>query len=176
MATPILRVLVDSEVCPVDSLSVCPQERPVKYAAKRTWPDKPKSWESKGDAESAEAFALSFADDQGLGLGTELVVMELGSEDPDLQFFKVASTSPYQLSQGEPRAGGGSTPQTAMPEPLATSSGADADPDAAVRPAMSMDHLRPFKSMIFYMLKVAFLAAAVIYALGMLFKYLRSVM
>jgi hypothetical protein len=41
---------------------------------------------------------------------------------------------------------------------------------------MTMEHLRPFKSMIFYMLKVAFIAGAVIYALGMLFRYLRSVM
>ncbi|EGV16535.1 hypothetical protein [Thiocapsa marina] len=77
----------------------------MKYAAKRTWPDKPKSWEAKGEAETPEAFALEFAADQGLGLGTELVVIEREGEDAEIQFFKIANTSPYQLAQAEPRAG-----------------------------------------------------------------------
>jgi hypothetical protein len=146
----------------------------VKYAAKRTWPDKPKSWESKGEAESAEAFALAFAEEHGLGLGTELVVTELGSEDPDLQFFRVASTAPYEVAQGEMR-GAGSPSSPSSPSPATQPAASESD-DSEARPTMTMEHLRPFKSMIFYMLKVAFIAGAVIYALGMLFRYLRSVM
>jgi hypothetical protein len=150
------------------------RSRLVKYAAKRTWPDRPKSWESKGEAESAEAFALAFAQEHGLGLGTELVVTELGSEDPDLRFFRVSNTAPYEMAQGEMRgAGPPATPSSPAPamQPVEPESG-----DDEARPTMTMEHLRPFKSMIFYMLKVAFIAGAVIYALGLLFRYLRSVM
>jgi hypothetical protein len=149
----------------------------VKYAAKRTWPDKPKAWEAKGEADTAEAFALEFAADQGLGLGTELVVIEREGEDAEIQFFKIANTSPYQLVQAEPRAGaGGTAPQEAPREPSsATSSGAAEGGNAEVA-ATPLDNLRPFRTMILYMLKVALVAFAAIYALGYLFRYLRSVL
>ncbi|RKT45683.1 hypothetical protein [Thiocapsa rosea] len=147
----------------------------MKYAAKRTWPDKPKSWEAKGEAETPEAFALEFAADQGLGLGTEIVVIEREGEDAEIQFFKIANTSPYQLVQAEPRAGAGGAPrQDAMPEASSTvSSGASDDASAEVA-ATPLDNLRPFKTMILYMIKVAVIAFAAIYAVGYLFRYLRS--
>jgi hypothetical protein len=149
----------------------------VKYAAKRTWPDKPKSWEAKGEAETAEAFALEFAADQGLGLGTELVVIEREGEDAEIQFFKIANTSPYQLVQAEPRAGGGGTPTQDTPrEPSSAPSGGDAEDGNAELAATPLDNLRPFKTMILYMIKVALVAFAAIYALGYLFRYLRSVL
>jgi hypothetical protein len=150
----------------------------VKYAAKRTWPDKPKSWEAKGEAETAEAFALEFAADQGLGLGTELVVIEREGEDAEIQFFKIANTAPYQLAHAEPRAGGagGTPPQDPPREPSPAPPGGEpggANTEVAAAP---LDSLRPFKTMILYMVKVAVIAFAVIYALGYLFKYLRSVL
>jgi hypothetical protein len=144
----------------------------VKYAAKRTWPDKPKSWETKGEAESAEAFALGFAEDQGLGLGTELVVIERDSDDAEIQFFKVSNTSPYQMAQAEPRVGGSAPPPAENQVETSEASGnEDATPGVEIAP---MDTLRPFRSMIFYMGKVALVAIAVIYGLGMLFRYIRE--
>ncbi|WP_296704822.1 hypothetical protein [Thiocapsa sp. UBA6158] len=149
----------------------------MKYAAKRTWPDKPKSWEAKGEAETAEAFALGFAADQGLGLGTELVVIEREGEDAEIQFFKIANTSPYQLVQAEPRAGAGGAPrQDATPEPSSTGSGVAGEEGSAEVAATPMGNLRPFKTMILYMIKVALVAFGAIYALGYLFRYLRSVL
>ena len=154
-------------------MSVCREETRVKYAAKRTWPDKPKAWEAKGEAESAEAFALSFAADQGLGLGTELVVIERDSDDAEIQFFKVSNTSPYQMAQAEPRVSGSAPPQHENPIKSSLSAAPEqtADPSVETSP---LDNLRPFRSMIFYMAKVALVAAAVIYALGMLFRYIRE--
>jgi hypothetical protein len=149
----------------------------VKYAAKRTWPDKPKSWEAKGEAETAEAFALGFAADQGLGLGTELVVIEREGEDAEIQFFKIANTSPYQLAQAEPRAGPGSG-ETAREAPSSaaapTASADEAEEQDARAVAAPLDSLRPFKTMVFYMGKVALIAFGAIFALGYLFRYLRS--
>jgi hypothetical protein len=147
----------------------------VKYAAKRTWPDKPKSWEAKGEAETAEAFALGFAADQGLGLGTELVVIEREGEDAEIQFFKIANTAPYQLSQAEPRAGAGGAVREASPSAAAPTESADEGQDQdADEAAAPLDSLRPFKTMVLYMAKVALIAFGAIYALGYLFRYLRS--
>ncbi|UHD17750.1 hypothetical protein [Thiocapsa bogorovii] len=149
----------------------------MKYAAKRTWPDKPKSWEAKGEAETAEAFALEFASDQGLGLGTELVVIEREGEDAEIQFFKIANTSPYQLVQAEPRAGGGGASIQESPrESSAEATGRDVEDGGTELVATPLDSLRPFKTMVLYMLKVAVVAFAAIYALGLLFRYLRSVL
>lgn len=138
----------------------------MKYAAKRSWPDKPKSWEAKGEAETAEAFALDFAADKGLGLGTELVVMEMEGDDAEIQFFKVSNTSPYQMRQAEPRAASPAAPREESPADTIAES-----QDAAAAP---LPDLRPFRTMVLYMIKVALVAFAAIYALGILFRYLRS--
>jgi hypothetical protein len=145
----------------------------VKYAAKRTWPDKPKSWEAKGEAETAEAFALDFAADKGLGLGTELVVMEMDGDDAEIQFFKVANTSPYQMRQAEPRATGTAASREESPGETSPTDAVAESQDAA---AAALPDLRPFKTMVLYMIKVALVAFAAIYAFGLLFRYLRSVL
>lgn len=154
------------------STSVCFEEAPVKYAAKRTWPDKPRSWEVQGEAATAEAFALDFAADQGLGLGTELVVIEKEGDDSEIQFFKVAKTAPYQLVPAEPRAGGPAAP--ALQEEPGTASAAPSETDASDSASPAVPNLRPFVSMILYMVKVGVIAMVVIYALAMLFRYIRS--
>jgi hypothetical protein len=148
----------------------------VKYAAKRTWPEKPKAWEFKGEAESAADFALDFASTQDLRLGTEIVVIERESDEADIQFFKVSSTSPYQIAAADPRPSGeiadSGQAQAASPAAGASSTSIPATPteaETAVMPSM-----RPFSSMIFYMLKIGFIATAIIFALGMLLKYLRA--
>ncbi|MCG6896680.1 MAG: hypothetical protein LJE60_06180 [Thiocapsa sp.] len=143
----------------------------MKYAVKRTWPDKPKSWELQGEAASAEAFALDFATSQGLGMGTELVVIEKEGDDSEIQFFKVANASPYQLVPAEPRAGGPAPPAAQDPAALpSTPSSADV-PEVG---SLAVPSVRPFVSMIFYMVKVGVIAMAIIYGLAMLFRYIRS--
>ncbi len=72
----------------------------MRYAAKRTWPDRPKAWEQQGEAENLEAFALAFASDQGLGLGTEFEVLDKDSDDAALVSFRIVSTLPYTLGPG----------------------------------------------------------------------------
>lgn len=143
----------------------------MRYAAKRSWPDKPKSWEAKGEAETAEAFALDFAADKGLGLGTELVVMEMEGDDAEIQFFKVSNTSPYQMRQAEPRAASPAAPREESPGEMSPTDTIAESQDAAAAP---LPDLRPFRTMVLYMLKVALVAFAAIYALGILFRYLRS--
>jgi hypothetical protein len=143
----------------------------VKYAAKRTWPEKPKAWEFKGEADTAEDFAVDFASTQDLRLGTQIVVIEREGEDPELRFFKVANTSPYQLVTAEAGAGGPSQAPahdlTTMPESTYSDSTDDTE-------AVALPSLRPFSSMILYMAKVGLFAVVVIGALGFLIKYLRE--
>ncbi|WP_200386960.1 hypothetical protein [Thiocapsa imhoffii] len=141
----------------------------MNYAIKRTWPDQPKSWESKGEAETAEAFALAFATDQGLGLGTQVLVMEMTAEGGEVEFFKVANTSPYQLLAVQPGTTG-----VAEPAPATTPATAANAPSSEVEEPIAVPSLRPFGTMIFYMAKVGIIAVVVIGSLGMLIKYLRA--
>jgi hypothetical protein len=69
----------------------------MRFAAKRTWPDRPKAWEHQGEAESLEAFALAFATERGLGVGTEFVVLGKDSDDADLESFRVTAVDPHTL-------------------------------------------------------------------------------
>lgn len=145
----------------------------MKYAAKRTWPEKPKVWELKGEAESAEAFALHFASTQDLRLGTEMVVMERDDEDAEIHFFKVSSVTPYQVVTAEARPSGGASETAArverdIAEPTAGGEDQGAEP-------VALPNLRPFSSMIIYMAKVGLIATLTIAALGYLLKFLRSV-
>ena len=43
----------------------------MKYSARRTWPEKSKTWEYLGEAESLPDFALAFATDKKLEVGAE---------------------------------------------------------------------------------------------------------
>lgn len=140
----------------------------MKYAAKRTWPDKPKSWEAKGEAESAEAFALEFASEKGLGLGTEIVVIEREDDDGEILFYKVSNTSPYQFTSAAPRVGGAGPASLDAAAPAA--SAAESSPADVTVELPELPNLRPFRSMIFYMAKVAIIAVVVIGAFGFMRK------
>jgi hypothetical protein len=73
----------------------------MRYAAKRTWPDRPKAWEQHGEADNIEAFALTFASDYGLGVGTEFEVLDKDSDDAALVPYRVTCTIPYTLGPVE---------------------------------------------------------------------------
>ncbi len=144
----------------------------MKYAAKRTWPDKPKSWEVKGEAETAEAFALEFAAEKGLGLGTEIVVIEREDDDGEILFFKVSNTSPYQFVSAAPRVGGADSAPVGEAAAVTSAPLSDPTPADVTVTTPELPNLRPFRSMIFYMAKVAVTAVALIAAFGFLRKLL----
>ena len=88
----------------------------MRYAAKRTWPDRPKAWEQQGEAEGLEAFALAFAEERGLGVGTEFVVLDKDSDDANLESFRVSGADPYTLGPvGARPEGQGTTPERSDP-------------------------------------------------------------
>ncbi|WP_295446568.1 hypothetical protein [uncultured Thiodictyon sp.] len=121
----------------------------MRYAAKRTWPDRPKAWEHQGEGEGLEAFALAFASEYGLGVGSEFEVLDKDSDDAALVSFRVASTMPYTLG-----------PVAAHTDAQAGTP-ADAPPFAGA--AMSFG---------FYMVKVTTLVLGVTAALFLILKYL----
>lgn len=100
----------------------------MKFAAKRTWPDQPKTWERQGEAESLEAFALAFASDAGLGQGTELMVVQKDADDPAIELFRVTATEPYALGPAQPRAAASAQPATADVAQTAPDSDAPSQP------------------------------------------------
>lgn len=120
----------------------------MRYAAKRTWPDRPKTWEHQGEAENLEDFALAFASEYGLGVGSEFEVLDKDSDDAALVSFRVASTIPYTLG---PVAARIAAPASAP---------ADAPPFAGA--AMSFG---------FYMVKVMVVTLVVMTTLFALLKY-----
>ncbi|MBK5937833.1 hypothetical protein [Halochromatium roseum] len=89
----------------------------MKYTARRTWPEKSKSWEYLGESDSLEDFALAFATDKALPVDTEFVVIEKAGAESEIEFFKVTRTSPYGLVTAAPRVesetGSSSTADTA---------------------------------------------------------------
>ncbi|TCT20712.1 hypothetical protein [Thiobaca trueperi] len=132
----------------------------VKYAAKRTWPEKSAVWEHQGEAETAQAFAVEFATIEQLGVDVEFLVMEREGGG-EIQFFRVAGTSPFRVLPAESRAGGVVAPAaTAVDE---------SEPEPIAMPSMS-----PVISMLTYMARVAFMAILVIAVLGFAMKYIRA--
>ena len=75
----------------------------MKYSARRTWPEKSKTWEYLGEAESLPDFALAFATDKKLEVGAEFVVIEKAGAESEIEFFKVTRASPYGLATADPR-------------------------------------------------------------------------
>lgn len=104
----------------------------MKFAAKRTWPVRPDTWEYQGEAPSAAIFAERFASDRQLAQATEMVVIEKDGEDNAISFHKVIGVAPYRIeSTATP---GAATPAaTATPESpaVAAESSRDADNGAA---------------------------------------------
>lgn len=85
----------------------------MRYAARRTWPEKIKTWEYISEAEDMEAFALMFAEDKHLDAETEFVVIEKAGAESEIEFFKVTRTAPYALIAAEPRVEAASNPAPA---------------------------------------------------------------
>jgi hypothetical protein len=112
----------------------------MRFAAKRTWPDRPKAWEHQGEADDIETFALAFATDRGLGRGTEFVVLDKDAEDATLDSFRVTGTDPYTLGSTD------SHPAAASPS--------DQPGAMAGEPPPPLFAVSAF-SFMFYMVKVA---------------------
>ncbi len=100
----------------------------MKFAAKRTWPDQPKTWERQGEAESLEAFAIAFASDAGLGLGTELMVVQKDADDPAIELFRITATDPYILGPAQPRSAASAQPAADAPPETTSSTDAPSQP------------------------------------------------
>ena len=135
----------------------------MRYAAKRTWPDRPKAWEQQGEADNLESFALAFATDFGLGVGTEFVVLDKDSDDANLESFRVTGTDPYTLGSADARTA--QTVATEQPGPW-SSAGRTRQPGRDPPPFVNSA-----ASFMFYMIKVAVLALAVIGGLMYLIKH-----
>ncbi|WP_058556946.1 hypothetical protein [Thiohalocapsa sp. ML1] len=103
----------------------------MRYAARRTWPEKIKAWEYLGESEDMQDFALMFAEDKRLPADTEFVVIEKAGAESEIEFFKVTRTEPYALVAAEPRVESASNPAPAE-------SGADAG-TSGVLGARAMD-------------------------------------
>ena len=82
----------------------------MNYAARSTWPEKSSNWDYLGAAESIEDFALMYATDKTLAVGTEFVVIEKAGADSDIQFYKVSRAEPYALIPADPRVESIATP------------------------------------------------------------------
>ena len=133
----------------------------MKYAAKRTWPEKSQAWEHQGDSVSIDAFASEFAVVEQLPVDTEFVVMEKEGDSPTLRFFRVQSAAPCRLTSVEPRGNG------SVSEPAGTVDHVTGEAETVALPS-----IRPFISMIFYMGKVGLIATAGIAVLALLRKSL----
>ena len=70
----------------------------MRYAARRTWPEKSHAWEFLGEAQDMEDFALTFAIDKQLEEETEFVVIEKAGAESEIEFFKVSRTDPLTVS------------------------------------------------------------------------------
>ena len=138
----------------------------MKYAAKKTWPEKSPSWEHEGDADNVDAFAKEFATIEQLGLDAEFVVMSKDGAEQGVRFFRVAGASPYELAPAGPRVGG--EPATPQAEPPA------ATDDESLSEPVALPSLGPVISMIGYMGKVAIIATLGIAAMAVVISYLRS--
>ncbi|NEX20327.1 hypothetical protein G3480_08405 [Thiorhodococcus mannitoliphagus] len=138
----------------------------VKFAAKRTWPEKASSWEHEGDADSVEAFAAEFAAIEQLPVDTELVVMTKDDGGPSPRFMKIVGTSPYAFESAEPKT------QAASPEPSAPAAPDDAGQEED--PPVGMPNLSPVISMLFYMGKVSVIATLAIAVMAVFITYLKN--
>ncbi len=138
----------------------------MKFAAKRTWPEKSPSWEHEGDAENAEAFASEFATIEQLAVDTEFVVMTKGGDGQGTRFFRITGNSPYSFVPAEPRASTAASQATSVG--LAEPASAEADEEQ-----VGMPNLRPVISMLFYMGKVAAIAMGSILVVAVAGHYLR---
>lgn len=138
----------------------------MKFAAKRTWPDKAATWEHQDEADDAQSFASEFATLEQLAVDTEFVVMCKEGGDQEARFFRVVATAPYRLEPAESRSGSAAagSPKVAEPDH-------DADDEAA---PVGLPNLSPVISMIKYMGTVAVIATAGIAVMAVAITYLKK--
>jgi len=136
----------------------------VKFAAKRTWPDKATTWEHQGEADDVESFASEFTTLEQLAVGTEFVVM-CKDGDEGVRFFRVAATAPCRLEPAEARTASTADAGSTGVEPAAGED--ESEP-------VGLPNLSPVISMLFYMGKVAFIATAGIAFMALIITYLRK--
>ncbi|MGQ9659665.1 MAG: hypothetical protein ACUVT0_06135 [Thermochromatium sp.] len=139
----------------------------MKFAAKKTWPDKATTWEHQGEAGDVQSFALEFAILEQLTTDTEFVVMRKDGDSQEAWFFRVAETAPYRLEPAGARTGGSGS------RTPAENSGATGEGDEESAP-VGMPSLRPFISMLFYMGKVAFIAIAGVALMAVVITQIRK--
>ncbi|BCU07860.1 hypothetical protein [Allochromatium tepidum] len=142
----------------------------MKFAAKRTWPEKATTWEHEGEADGAESFASEFATLEQLAVDTEFVVMCKEGDAQQALFFRVSDTAPYRLEPAKARTATGAT---AAPE-AASGPGPSAAEDESE--PVGLPNLSPVISMIFYMGKVAFIATAGIALMAVVISQLKKVL
>ena len=152
----------------------------MKFAVKRTWPRPSRHWEYRGEADSATAFALRFAEARRLAEAVELVVIEDEGDEDDraTRFYRVVGTQPFSLKPADPRPINptAATPEAAQPvpaEPATAELASDhAETGSALEgPAGERDDravevadLRPFGTFFLYSAKIlaVFVAAILI--------------
>jgi hypothetical protein len=139
----------------------------VKFAAKRTWPDKAPAWEHQDDANDAPSFALEFATLEQLAVATEFVVMCKEGDGQEVQFFRVAATAPYRLEPAKPRTAADASAPVDSSSPAVV----DEEDESA---AIGLPNLSPVISMILYMGKVAFIATVGIALMAFIIGYFRG--
>lgn len=142
----------------------------MKFAAKRTWPDKATTWEHQGEADDAESFAWEFATLEQLAIDTEFVVMCKEGDGQPALFFRVVAAAPYRLEPAKARTatGAATTPDAgSSPDQVGSE-----DEDAPV----GLPNLSPVISMILYMGKVAFIATAGIALMAVVITQLKKVL
>lgn len=144
----------------------------MKFAAKRTWPDKATTWEHQGEAGDAQSFASEFATLEQLATDTEFVVMRKDGDGQEVRFFRVAATAPYRLEPAGARTGGGGS---STPAETSSKTEASEEGDDETAP-VGLPNLSPVISMIFYMGKVAFIATAGIALMAVVISFLRKLL
>ncbi|QGU33366.1 hypothetical protein [Thermochromatium tepidum] len=141
----------------------------MKFAAKRTWPDKSPTWEHHAEADDAQSFALEFATIEQLAVDTEFVVMARGTEVSEPFFFRVAGTAPYRLEPAQRRTGSA----TAVAEGAVEDTGQGNDVGQGDERPVTLPSMGPAISMLFYMGKVLFIATAAIALIALVIEYFR---
>jgi hypothetical protein len=145
----------------------------LKFAVKRTWPKTPQQWELRGEADSAKAFALRFAEARRLAEAVELVVIEDEGDEDDraTRFYRVVATDPYSLKPADPRpiSPGAATPQAAEPISAESAAGEARTGSALEGPgaekearAVELGDLRPFGTFFLYSIKILAVFVAVL--------------
>ncbi len=141
----------------------------MKFAVKRIWPKMPAQWEDRGEADSAKAFALGFAESRTLAEAVELVVIEDEGDEDDraTRFYRVVGTNPYSVKPADPRpitAGGTAPAQKAAAADGAESGvGLEGPPGERDERPVEMADLRPFGSFLFFSMKIMVVFVAVLF-------------